>query len=73
MSREPFPFEEGVRRVRVRQLFVARYPNKPTTNEVFTFFGWLAGHYPHLVPREKQGDPYQELQSDLHDLYDQQT
>jgi hypothetical protein len=73
MSKEPFPFEEGVRRVRVRQLFLARYPDKATTDEVSAFFGWLAGHYPHLVPREKQGDPYQHLKSDLHDLYDQET
>ena len=70
MAEELFPFEEGVRRVRVRQLFLAHYPNKPTANDVFIFFGWLAGHYPHLLPREKQGDPYQHLKSDLHDLYD---
>ena len=68
MFEEPFP-DEGVRRVRVRQLFIARYPDKPTTNEVFVFFGWLAGHYPHLVPREKQGDPYQLIQSDLQGLF----
>ena len=41
--------------------------------QVFAFFGWLAGHYPHLLPREKQGDPYQQLQSELNGLYDQQT
>ena len=71
MPEKVFPFDEGVRRrSRVRQLFLARYPNKPTTNEVFTFFGWLTGHYAHLVPREDQGDPYQLLKSDLHDLYD---
>jgi hypothetical protein len=72
MSKKPFPFplEEDVRRVRLQQLFLARYPNKPTTNDAFAFFGWLLGHYPNLVPREKHGDPYQQLQSDLHDLYD---
>ena len=69
MFKESFLFDEGVRRVRVRQLFTARYPNEPTTNEVSAFFGWLAGHYPHLVPREKQGDPYQQLQSDLQGLF----
>ena len=73
MSNEPLPFEEGVRRIRVRQLFLARYPDKHTTNEVFAFFGWLTGHYPHLVPGETRGDPYQHLKSDLHDLYDGQT
>jgi hypothetical protein len=28
MSKESFPFEEGVRRRRVRRLFLAQYPNK---------------------------------------------
>jgi len=70
MPSEPFPFEEGVRRIRVRQLFVAHYPDRPTQNEVLVFSGWLAGHYPHLLPREKQGDLYQHLQSDLHGLYE---
>ena len=70
MPKEPFPYEEGVRRIRLRQLFTARYPHKPTKNEVLDFCGWLAGHYPHLLPREKQGDPYQNLQWELNGLYD---
>ena len=64
---------EDFRQHRVRQLFVARYPGKPPANDVLAFFGWLEGHYPELLPKEKQGDPYQHLKSDLHGLYDEQT
>lgn len=73
MPGEPFPFEEGVRRVRVRQLFLARYArhhNKPTANDVLLFFAWLQGHYPHLLPKGRQGDPYRHLKVDLKGLYD---
>jgi hypothetical protein len=60
---------EAVRRVRVRQLFTSRYPDQPDGNDVFTFFGWLAGRYPELLPRGMQGDPYQHLKLDLGGLY----
>jgi hypothetical protein len=61
---------KAVRQARVRQLFVTRYPNKPTADDVVTFLGWLEGHYPHLLPQEKQGDLYQQLKSDLSGLYE---
>ena len=61
---------EEVRVAQVRQLFTARYTNeKRTGNDVFAFFGWLQGHFPHLLPKPAHGDPYQYLKSDLNGLF----
>jgi hypothetical protein len=60
---------EGVRRARVRQLFIARHPENATENDVFLSFGWLQQHHPNLLPKGKHGDPYQHLRVNLEGLY----
>ena len=60
---------EALRLARVRQLFQIRHPWKPTEKpkgtEVLIFFGWLQHHNPDLLPKGKEGDPYQHLKVDL--------
>jgi hypothetical protein len=60
---------EALRVARVRQLFQIRHPGKPTGKpkgtEVLIFFAWLQQYNPNLLPKEKQGDPYQHLKVDL--------
>jgi hypothetical protein len=60
---------EALRVARVRQLFGVRSPKERTENGVLLFFGWLQQHHPELLPKGKQGDPYQHLKSDLKGLY----
>lgn len=60
---------EALRRERVRQLFVARCPVKRTANDVLNFFLWLKRCGPDLLPRDKEGDVYQQLKGDLDGIY----
>ena len=61
---------EGMRRARVRSLFATRHRGQADVNDVRTFYGWLHGHHPELLPQVKQGDdPYQQLKVDLYGFY----
>ena len=60
---------KDVRVIRVRQLFVARYPRERTANQVLAFFLWLQHHNPDLLPPGKQDNLYQGLKADLIGLY----
>lgn len=53
---------------RVRRLFVDRFPGERTGEDVLAFYGWLCGHDRGLLPRAN-GDPYQNLKSDLKGLW----
>jgi hypothetical protein len=61
---------EAVRVARVRQLFEARFAEERTETGVLLFNVWVKKHYPELLPKEKQGDPYQHLKVDLTGLYE---
>ena len=69
MSFNPRTDPEGLRRDRVRQLFLTRCPKHRTANDVLTFFLWLHRCSPELLPPGKLGDPYQRLKVDLNGLY----
>jgi len=62
---------EEVRVAQVRQLFVAQHPDpaKRTVTSVLTFYAWLEGHRPELLPQGKHDGPLQYLESDLSGLY----
>jgi hypothetical protein len=60
---------EAIRVARVRQLFQTRHPGQSTGTDVLIFFGWLQNHNPDLLPKGKQGDPYQHLKMDLAGLH----
>jgi hypothetical protein len=60
---------KDVRVIRVRQLFVARYPRERTANQVLAFFLWLQHHNPDLLPSGRQDNRYQGLKADLSGLY----
>ncbi len=58
---------EAVRRVRVRQLFLAR-PFEQTETAALLFYRWLEQHHPELLPRGKV-TRIQHLRVDLEGLY----
>lgn len=60
---------EDLRRVRLRELFLARCPSARTGNDVLTFFLWLHRCSPDLLPPGKLGDSYKLLKVDLGGLY----
>lgn len=59
---------EAVRVARVRQLFgTVSYPR--TRTGVLIFFAWLEKNRPELLPKDKVGDPFQQLHVDLGGLF----
>ena len=60
---------EVSRRERVRRLFVARYPNERTANDVLNFFLRLKQNNPELLPQVEQRSMYRHLRADLYGLY----
>jgi hypothetical protein len=48
----------------LRGLWLTRSVEKRTDNDVLAFYGWLEQYRPDLLNR-KNGDPYQNLKSDL--------
>ena len=60
---------KDVRMIRVRQLFVVRYPLERTANDVLAFFLWLQHHNPDLLPLGERDDLCQRLKVELAGLY----
>ena len=59
---------EAVRVTQVRQLFwLGSYPRDGTG--VLIFFAWLEKNHPKLLPKDKLGDPFQNLKVDLAGLF----
>src|SRR6516164_6115162 len=53
---------EAVRRDRVRQLFEVRYAEERTETGVLLFYAWLEKYHRELLPQQKRGDPYQNIE-----------
>ena len=60
---------EAVRVARVRKLFEARFAEERTETGVLLFYAWLEKYHRELLPKERQGEPYQHLKVDLTGLY----
>lgn len=59
---------EAVRVAQVRHLFgLGSYPQSGTG--VLIFFAWLEKNRPELLPKDKLGDPFQDLKVDLAGLF----
>jgi hypothetical protein len=60
---------EALRRARVRQLFQALPSEARTEDGIMKFYGWLQLKHPELLPRTRNGDPYQFVMAELSGLY----
>jgi hypothetical protein len=61
---------ERRRVIDVRTVFVETHPHKCTADDVLRFYGWLIRHRADLLPTGP-GDKYQQLKSDLAELFDE--
>ena len=59
---------ERTRVAEVRRLFQLLFLGRPKGKDVLTFYSWLSEKQPSLIPK-RNGDPYQQLKSDLSGLF----